>query len=599
MKKAFLLATALFIQATLLFSQSDNKQTIQNILKEKLRINHPEMQNNANLQEKSINESGIEQKITNSTDSLIEEGEPFILINPTDSNNIVLSYMEFGGQSGLVFPVYFTLDGGQSWDLSSISTDAIYESDSINMIIGGGGDPIFAFDSNGKLYFSWIYLGVNITTYDAMFMVYWAWSDDMGATFQVEGGENHLIAKGDINLISGDFGIIGDGIFDRPWFDVDRSGGPFDGSLYCSGMFVPNGVTPLAGSGMICKYKRANDTTFTYFNSPVSPNQNVQFGNVKVDKLGNVHITYGDLDNNKIMHSMSSDGGITFSTPTPIATLSYDENSTNFAVHNRENPVPSLAIDKTNNSLHVVWTSFENVKAKGYYSYSTNMGTSWSTPINISNLFSDTVDQVLMPTVAVNEMGYITISGHCLNEIDAGTFFTVQSTDGGQSFDEPFLVAEDSTFFQDYPISTNPLVPSAFFGDYEASDSYGCKTFSIWTDGRNNQGPKVYIAITNHCLPTIGMPELVPVTDKIKISNLYPNPANTLVNLDVELKQESRLSIDLMGTDGSLISSFGEKKLGLGEHSLRFDLPGNIPAGQYFLLIKTKEGRFVKPFIKE
>ncbi len=597
MKKAFLLVAVMFTQLTVLFSQSDKNEKIQNILKEKFRLTQTNDYTDCLKFPKALKESAIEHKVTDNFSSSSEEGEPFILINPTDSNNIVLSYMEFGGNPALVFPVYYSLDGGQSWELSSFSTDSVFDADSTNMMIGGGGDPIFAFDSNGKLYFSWIYLGLNMTTFDGMFLVYWAWSNDKGASFLLESGDDHLMAKGDINLLSGNLGTLGDGIFDRPWFDVDRSGGPFDGSLYCSGLFIPNNVTPLSGNGMICKYKRAGNNTFAVFNAPVSPNDNVQFGNVRVDSLGNVHITYGDLDNDKIMHSMSADGGISFSTPVEIAAVSYDEMNTTPFVHGRENPVPSLAINKTNNSLHVVWSSFEGTMVKGYYSSSANFGVSWSNPIDISTFFADTIDQILMPTIAINEVGKITISGHSLDENDAGTYFTVQSVDGGSNFDEPFYVAGDSTYFQDYPASTNPLVPSAFFGDYETSDRYGCKTFSIWSDGRDNLGPKVYVAITDHCLPTIAIPELIPVTDKFKVKIVYPNPASTEVSVEILMKHESQITTQLLSISGEIICELSREIISSGNSELRMILPEYIAAGQYFLSIQSDYGRVVKSLV--
>ena len=600
MKKTIFTSLLLLASIFIGHSQSVKHQLIDNILEEKFRLGSSEkMLENPRSFFKALNASSVEQKITTNTSSSEEEGEPYILINPTDSNNIVLSYMAFGGASNLDFPIYYSFDRGQSWSLSDFSAPDVFASDSLDMVIGGGGDPMFAFDNNGKLYFSWIYLGVNMTTFDAMFTAYWAWSDNKGASFQVEEGDNHHIAKGDISLISQELGTIGDGIFDRQWFDIDRSGGAFDGTLYCTGMFMPNTTTTIAGAGMVCKYKRPTDTTFTYFNAPVSPNQNVQFGNVRVDNQGNVHVTYGDLDGDNIMHSKSTDGGLTFSTPQIVASCFWDETSSTRMVHDRENPVPNLAIDLNDNSLHLVWTSFENNIASGYYSYSSDNGTTWSSPVNIAHFFADTVDQVLMPTIAVNETGAVSISGHALNANDGGTFFVSHSVDGITAFGEPLIVSGDSTFFQDYPISSNPMVPSAFFGDYEGSAYAGSKTLSIWSDGRAAQGPKVYLAITDHSQPTTGISELIPVTDAISVSNIFPNPAIESISFDVDLKNTTDLHVDILGLNGATLANLKHQSYPQGLHKLNIVLPTDMAAGQYYLSIQSNKGRILKAFFKK
>ncbi|HMV24952.1 MAG TPA: hypothetical protein PKA71_11510, partial [Saprospiraceae bacterium] len=58
-----------------------------------------------------------EIKLSNATSLDVTEAEPYIAINPTDTNNIVVSFMDF--TQSLDFRIYYTLDGGATWQLSS------------------------------------------------------------------------------------------------------------------------------------------------------------------------------------------------------------------------------------------------------------------------------------------------------------------------------------------------------------------------------------------------------------------------------------------------------------------------------------------------
>ncbi|HHG85315.1 MAG TPA: hypothetical protein ENJ82_11270, partial [Bacteroidetes bacterium] len=163
-----------------------------------------------------------EMKVSSNT--VTDEGEPFIMVNPNDSDNVVVSYMDLN--NGLRFPIYYTLDGGNSWNLSNFNTVDSMARFHPTWTIAGGGDPVFAYDSNGRLYFSWLYLSQapNSNNEDPMEM-YWAWSDDKGQTWKMVNDTNdRLIGSGSLIFGGIAIGSAGDGIFDRQWMAVDRSG---------------------------------------------------------------------------------------------------------------------------------------------------------------------------------------------------------------------------------------------------------------------------------------------------------------------------------------------------------------------------------------
>ena len=114
--------------------------------------------------------------------SNIPESEIHAAINPTDSNNLVVSAMHVA--SGLVFPIYYTKDFGQTWKQSTFHPFP-YDS---RATIAGGGDPVLVYDANGKLYLSWVDLyllsGSRNNAYEGM---YWA-SRNPANRFHIWGG---------------------------------------------------------------------------------------------------------------------------------------------------------------------------------------------------------------------------------------------------------------------------------------------------------------------------------------------------------------------------------------------------------------------------
>lgn len=126
-----------------------------------------------------------------------------------------------------------------------LNPGALFTQDNPLLQIAGGGDPIMDFDKNGKLYYSWLYLGIDASFSEGQFLVYWAWSDNKGADFQTAPGEDQFISKGGLSFLTGDITNFGDGIFDRPWLSIDKSDGPNANTLYCAGLFIPNDTTSL------------------------------------------------------------------------------------------------------------------------------------------------------------------------------------------------------------------------------------------------------------------------------------------------------------------------------------------------------------------
>lgn len=562
------------------FMAKAQDQRLQHILKEKMHQSNTNVPADQRTAAFKTMASG-EYKITNSTNGIVEEAEGFIAINPADSNNMVLSFMEFSGM-GLQFPIYYTTNGGQSWTKSNFNSSATYKSDlgDSSLIVAGGGDPVFAYDSDGKLYFSYIYLLMNQTSGLGYFVMYWATSLDKGVTWSFSTGNKRFVATGSLNLFSGAItNDYGDGIFDRQWHAVDRSGGTFDGRLYATGLFIPNDSTQLNGNGLVIKWKDRNDDAFDTVQTQLSATGNAQFGNVVVDDNGHVHVTFADLVNDNIYHRSSQDGGVTFGTPHLI----FDGNSMfgsptfNPYVHGRENAAPNLMVG-ADNILHLVWSDFQAGTTRGYYARSTDGGINWSTPYNLNALFSNQNTHNLMPVVGVNLAGNPSVSWFSMGSNKKALFYNAQSVDKGVSFLPPTVVSGDTTIFTNFGQSN-------FFGDYSASVRTACKTFVLWSDGRGI-APKMYVGTVDHC-SSVGLPEFTPLGNGMQVMQLYPNPARNFVSVDLQSPKQYKAQIEWVNTLGQVCR---QETVEVSEGKQQVKLHLDLPAGTYLLRITDGDG---------
>lgn len=601
---AFFLLLLLNTSQTLIAQNQGQAAILREILEEKLRFpisnGSWDYDHIRSSYEKAQGTQVSDETAVNGTGSgNADEGEPFIAINPADSNNIILSYMETG-TNGLDFPIYYTLDGGATWTRSSFSPASFFTQDKPGFQAAGGGDPVFAYDANGKLYFSWIYLSFdpNDFTQLPMFM-YWAWSDDKGQTWNTRPGDEHFIGQGALSFTGNGVGTFGDGVYDRQWMDCNRFTGANANDLYVATLFIPKTGATVSGNGIILKMKKAGEDTFRRVQTPVSVSNSVQFSNVGVAPSGDVFVTFATLPlsgtTSTLYCARSTDGGVTFPTRNQIATLTYESGMT-APVQDRANPQGNFAVDPVNGSLHIVWNSFEgasNQILKGYYARSTDAGATWSTPLDLNTLSPAGTYHSYMPTVATANNGTVSISWYPLDSAnDEGRYYAIESTDGGQTFGVAEPVSGAATRFRTFAGS------QSFFGDYAKSIKAGCSTWSVWSDGRSGT-PQLYIAETDHCTPFVGMDEMTPLTEAIQLQGLSPNPFRDRINLELQLQSGMEVSTTLLSTEGKAVWEKAWGKLPAGTHQLQLEGMNEIAAGMYLVRIETEAGFITRRVVRQ
>jgi hypothetical protein len=563
----------------ILCAQNQKGDHVRKMLQEKWHtIAHPfqGLPSPVEIQKRSENE----YRFSDIDDRSRSEGEPFIAVNPTDSNHIVVSFMDLGFE--LDFPVYFSTDGGENWNKSEISVMDTFKSDFPELIVGGGGDPILAFDATGKLYFSWIYLGIEFTT--GTVVTYWAWSENQGMNFQIAKGNDRYIEFGKINLFTAEIQNEGNGIFDRPWFAVDKSGGPHDGTLYCAGLFLPSDSTELEGEGLVLRMKRPGVDSFELAQTQVSLGVNAQFSNIAVDPGGRIHISYVDLDADQLMHALVKAGGTdVLSLDTVSALVGFSP----IKVHSRENPAPSLIIDPQNYDTYLAWSDFSNELVQGFLSKSIDFGRTWSDPFLLNEALDFDLSQVLMPVIAINEKGHIALTYFGLDEADKGHYLISHTEDGGDSWKPPLIVSGDTTDFSTYS-------DSSFFGDYYKTEYVGNHAYIVWSDGRNKLGAKTYFSKIDPANPSVSVHPISSIQDHTYVSPVFPSPGAGQQFISIKAKFFQQLHMQVFSLDGRLLHQWNDQ-VQAGETMK--EIPFSGPPGSYILVLRSDFFTTTRPFI--
>lgn len=585
MKKFYVLVLGLvLISAQNLLGQEN--EIIKEILKEKFRPEsigkasiNPEYAAYKTYWKDEINVSGI-------TNSSVSESESFIAINPTNANNMVLSYME--QSPSLDFPIYYSSDAGDTWKKSTFNVqETILKEVGRGSQIAGGGDPVFAYDGNGKLYMSFIYLFLHQSTSKLHMNMYWAESSDNGKTFSMRKDSANLIGNGGLTFMGTTDPDIGTGIYDRQWMAVDQSGGDYDGRLYISYMHMPNEEVANQRNAIFIKYKDADEDEFQTTQVRVSDFGQVQFCNVEVDGSGRVHISYVDLASSRLMHTSSTNGGQTFSKPVKVADIndtgSLGSGNESKMPHSRANSASNMAVSE-DGEVYIVWSDFTNDGTLGLLSRSDDDGKTWTKPFNISSIVDTTIGG-LMPLVATNPDGKVMVSWFQLNANNRGAYYVAHSTDQAKTFSHKVKVSKAYTHFANYG-------QRSFFGDYSKAVFGKCHSYAVWSDGRDDRGPKVYLAKVDYC--KVGLQELIPVNGELAINQLYPSPANETLQLQYSTDKLGTVGIvDVMGKEW-----YSESVAPNSEGHLRISVD-HLPAGVYTLVLNDGRFQTAKQWVKQ
>ncbi|MFH2094867.1 MAG: T9SS type A sorting domain-containing protein, partial [Bacteroidota bacterium] len=522
--------------------------------------------------------------------------------NPTDSANIVVSPIRQDFSNSVIScPVYYTNDFGNTWAESSF----------LNMphvsgqMSGGGGDPVFAYDKNGRLYFSWIdlYGTSGSFMYGTVNMgIFWAYSDDGGASWIQPVHDTILL--GQMQMIMGFPISVISPISDKQWMAVDMTDGAHQNNLYISYVTISGTNT----YQIKCKTKPAGIDQFTTEAVVTDPADFtlVQFSSVCVDNAGNVHIVFYGVDNSSntsLWHSVSTDGGVSFSTPNKISDIRFNLPMAQITPYDlisgikddRLYPSPYMDADPVSPNIYVTWTAFGIDSDLGngadiYFSRSVDNGAVWSTPIIVNDDATGTGIHNYYSSIYVKPNGDVKVSWYDRRNDLSGNinthYYYATSEDGGLSFGTNYPGSNVATDFS--TVGTNNQ--DFGIGEYTqvlASDNY---TIPVWCDGRENNGNlNVFIAFIDD--NSVGSERVMNVNSKLYVSNTFPNPAVSDIQVDFSIPGDALINLEILDGSGRYIKTIAKGYFYEGTNRVRADISG-LSSGHYYIRLQS-EGKFV------
>ncbi|HVR07229.1 MAG TPA: Ig-like domain-containing protein [Thermoanaerobaculia bacterium] len=234
-------------------------------------------------------------------------------------------------------------------------------------------------------------------------------------------------------------------------------------------------------------------------------------GDIKTNANGDVFAFYPDTGSQGLYVVKSTNGGVSFSSPTRIAT---SFGSFQFAVPadaSRQLLIYTTGAAYRTSSLNNVYVAWDDLsgdsgctsgggpgtnasstcKSRIFFSRSTDGGTTWSAPVKINNQ-SGLNDQFFPWLVADDTNGKLAITYYDTvgDSTRATTNVYYQSSiDNGQTWSAPFKVTTAST-----NETTAGADSGNQYGDYTGLDGVSNLYFPSWTDRRNNASEEIWTA---------------------------------------------------------------------------------------------------------
>jgi hypothetical protein len=421
------------------------------------------------------------------------EVEPWVDVNPTDSDNIIGVYQQDrwdnGGAHGLVARV--THDGGTTWTSSWAHFSVCSGGNAAN---GGdydrASDPWVSFAPNGDAY--QIALSFNVS--DSTNGVLVSKSTNGGTSWSEP---TTLIRDTSPFNFNDKESITADPTNESRVYAVwDRLRHPGQNPSF--GAFHS-----FAFRGDIM-FSRTVDGGASW-----EPARDVLPGNANLFTIGNQIAvlpdgTLIDIFNmgkgSGVQHSpnqftqaviRSTDHGVTWSKPIRIA-LDMD-----VPVVDPDNPgdfvragtfLPDIAVDPSDGTVYAVWADGRfsgGSHADVVLSRSTDKGLTWSTPIKVNK--SPIGVAAFTPSVDVAADGKVAVTYYDFrnNQTDTGTlptdFFIVHSHDQGATFGDELKLTSAS-----FDMRAAPDAGGFFVGDYEGLSSFGNQFYNFWVQAAND-----------------------------------------------------------------------------------------------------------------
>lgn len=214
--------------------------------------------------------------------------------------------------------------------------------------------------------------------------------------------------------------------------------------------------------------------------------------NIQTDANGNVYVIWAEYNSwpnpeDAIGMVKSTDGGVTWSSPTEIITGLKGTRNNDPLAH-RTNSFPVMAIDQNTGNIYVVWANYgvpgtnTGNWVNVYLIKSTDGGTNWSSPVQVSQ--SPNTDGIFsyLPWITCDpetgHIGVIFLDNRNVSGNDVEAWVSVSMDEGGTW--EDFRVSDVS-----WTTKAIPGLASGYMGDYLGITARGTRFYPVWSDDRD------------------------------------------------------------------------------------------------------------------
>ncbi len=422
------------------------------------------------------------------------QGEIQLAVNHNNVNQIVAAANTWDGMSGScangIQAVFFSSDGGATWGYTCPPGPTAYSGfPSCSGIVFGSDPAVFWNDSN-QVFLNYMLIcrtgGVNKTS-----MVV-ARSDNGGASWSAQGVIKNSWSTGTFE--------------DKNFYVVDNTPtSPYYGRHYTC--WDRDNNEKMA-------YSTNNGASWTEVDLPTAASGSLDLGcDLAVQKNGTLHIVFDTLDcgvsscsNERMFYTRSTNGGVSWSTPVLVR----DFNLVAFSGSNFPDaqdtrgigPFGAVDVDNSGGScdgrLYVTYTDIPTGgtvnDAEVYVAYSTNNGTTWTSPAKVNDDLLNGRAQFNTTLRVDQSSGDVVVAWHDARH-DSGNdsiqAYVARSLDCGASFEANTQVTKVSLDFNNWTWSfsnentaDNPNRNPNQFGEYMGLDVHAGKAYLAWMDTR-------------------------------------------------------------------------------------------------------------------
>lgn len=478
--------------------------------------------------------------------------EVSIAINPKNPNQLA---------AGANISYLFTSsDGGMYWNWRQLSSQ-----------YGVWGDPNLMFDDSGMLYYEHL-SGQNWADSEFLWRIVVQRSTDAGMTF--DSGEQ--------------IGLYPPTMQDKAWLGLDRSHTSSNGTIFTSWNEDDKYGSTLPTDSSRIFFSQSTDRGLSWSDRVrvddwggdcIDSSGTVEGAVTTAGANGNIYIVWSG--HNKIYFDCSTDGGKSFGKDRAIAD---QPGGWDFVVPGifRANGFPMIVSDLNTASpyygrLYVMWSDQRRGVTDVYSIYSSDNGSTWSTPVRVNT--DNVMNHHFFPSMTLDPVtGHVFVAFYDRrNYLDSETdVYLARSTDGGASFDNARI--SQSAFGPDSGV---------FFGDYIHIAAYNHHVYPIWMrmdDSVISVWTALVLDTGNGPLGPDGSPSNV-ASDNSQSVGIWTTGSPAEPGITFSTVESGPVEIVLYDLLGRSVAVLINGTYGAGE--CHFGLPENIANGIYMAKLRS------------